>query len=356
MRTEELFKVSPFSLPEKEKAIFFTSMMKNLMLHHYEKCPPYKTIVDSLGYNFTDPDDLDDGQFPFLPVQLFKFKDLRSVKVKSLGKSLTSSGTSSTYVSKVFIDRETGLRQSKALSQIVSSFIGSRRVPILFIDSKETAIRRNHYNARSAAILGFSQFSSKSYFLLDDNFRVNSTLIHEIKDEVLGNPFLIFGFTSKVYENFLEINLADRVDFSNGTLIHGGGWKKLENRSISNIAFKRLAQEKYHISRVFNYYGMAEQAGSIFMECEYGNKHVSIFSDVIIRDPKNFSPLPIGETGLIHVLSLLPLSYPGHSLLTEDLGYLKGEDCCACGRAGKIFEVVGRAPLAEMKGCSNVQV
>lgn len=53
------------------------------------------------------------------------------------------------------------------------------------------------------------------------------------------------------------------------------------------------------------------------------------------------------------MLSLLPRSYPGHSLLTEDMGVLLGEDDCPCGRLGKYVRVTGRVPKAEVRGCSD---
>ena len=47
------------------------------------------------------------------------------------------------------------------------------------------------------------------------------------------------------------------------------------------------------------------------------------------------------------------MSYPGHSLLTEDEGILLGEDDCRCGRLGKYFKIVGRIKNAEIRGCSD---
>jgi hypothetical protein len=61
----------------------------------------------------------------------------------------------------------------------------------------------------------------------------------------------------------------------------------------------------------------------------------------------------MGSTGLIQVLSVLPKSYPGHSLLTEDLGTILGQDDCSCGWNGKYFKVLGRIPQAELRGCSD---
>ena len=100
---------------------------------------------------------------------------------------------------------------------------------------------------------------------------------------------------------------------------------------------------------------MVEQVGSIFMECEYGFYHCSNFSDIIIRDV-NFNSLKVGEKGLIQLLSILPRSYPGHNVLTEDLGIINGEDDCKCGRVGKYFTVLGRAPNSETRGCSDTKI
>jgi hypothetical protein len=50
---------------------------------------------------------------------------------------------------------------------------------------------------------------------------------------------------------------------------------------------------------------------------------------------------------------MLPESYPGHSLLTEDEGVILGEDDCPCGRKGKYFKVMGRLKNAEIRGCGD---
>ena len=56
---------------------------------------------------------------------------------------------------------------------------------------------------------------------------------------------------------------------------------------------------------------------------------------------------------MIQAVSLLPGSYPGHSILTEDEGVILGEDDCPCGRKGKYFRVIGRIRNAEVRGCSD---
>ena len=84
-----------------------------------------------------------------------------------------------------------------------------------------------------------------------------------------------------------------------------------------------------------------------------GNTDNYIFSEIFIRD-KNLKLSPIKQNGLIQTLSLLPLSYPGHNILTEDIGALEGVDDCRCGRKGKYFSIKGRVPGTELRGCSDV--
>ena len=79
-----------------------------------------------------------------------------------------------------------------------------------------------------------------------------------------------------------ELTDEERKDFlKNSILIHGGGWKKLIDKAVDNITFKDTITEWSGIKRIYNYYGLVEQTGSIYMECEYGHLHTSIYSDII---------------------------------------------------------------------------
>ena len=59
------------------------------------------------------------------------------------------------------------------------------------------------------------------------------------------------------------------------------------------------------------------------------------------------------KKGLIQLFSLLPTSYPGHNILTEDIGEIVGDNGCQCGLLGKQFLVHGRAEQSEIRGCSD---
>ena len=136
-------------------------------------------------------------------------------------------------------------------------------------------------------------------------------------------------------------------------LIHGGGWKKLTIEAVSRDEFHKRLYEVCGLKNIHDYYGMVEQTGCIYMECEYGHLHASIFSDVVVRNPLDFSINRFREKGILEVVSSIPHSYPGHCLLTEDIGEILGEDDCKCGRKGKYFKIYGRIKDAEIRGCSD---
>ena len=125
-------------------------------------------------------------------------------------------------------------------------------------------------------------------------------------------------------------------------------------RSVDNAVFRQALGQAFGLTRIHNFYGMVEQIGSIFLEGPDGLLYPPNFADVIIRDPQTWLPCTTGQPGVIQVLSLLPHSYPGHSLLTEDMGVIRSIDAGHDGWMGKGMEVLGRVARGELRGCSDV--
>lgn len=76
------------------------------------------------------------------------------------------------------------------------------------------------------------------------------------------------------------------------------------------------------------------------------------WAHVIVRDTWSLEPLA-GDPGQLQLLNVLAWGAPAHSVLTEDMGRLLPGPC-ACGRQGPRFELLGRLPQAELRGCANV--
>ena len=125
-------------------------------------------------------------------------------------------------------------------------------------------------------------------------------------------------------------------------------------QAVNNPVFRASFKAHFQLEKIYNFYGMVEQLGSIFLEGPDGLLYPPNFSDVIIRDPETFGPAPTGTPGIIQVLSLIPGSYPGHSLLTEDKGVIEAVDAGHEGWNGNGLRIIGRVPKAELRGCSDV--
>ena len=349
---DEMLKVHPFGMNAADKRAFLGAALSDLTRHHYQRCAAYRRILDLLGCDLAG--DLALESIPFIPVRMFKEYKLVSIEDSEIAKTMASSGTTGQAVSRIYLDKTTAANQTKVLVRISSSILGDKRLPFLVVDSPAVLRDRSLFSARGAGILGFSMLGHGLTYALNEQYEIDYAGLDAFLQKHRGQRVLMFGFTFMLREHFCKALQRDGRKLElDGIILHGGGWKNLESRAVSREAFAHGLAEVTGIRTVRNYYGMIEQAGSIFMECEKGNLHASVFSDVIARDPQTFAVQPPGKQGLLQLVSLLPTSYPGHSILTEDVGEIVGIDGCPCGRKGTHFVVHGRVKNAEVRGCSD---
>ncbi|OYT20841.1 MAG: acyl-protein synthetase [Nitrospira sp. UW-LDO-01] len=345
--------LEPYGMEASKKSALLAGALRELTRWHAAKCQAYQRILALQGADSEAMTTLE--QVPYLPARLFKEFDLLSIDRSEVFKTMTSSGTTESQVSKIYLDRATASFQTKVLSRLMSRQLGKQRLPMLVVDSPGTVKERWAFSARGAAILGFSLYGQDVTYALSTSMKLDVPAVEAFLDRHRDTPIFIFGFTFMLWLHWaLPLQQLGKVlPIHSGIILHGGGWKKLEDQGVDNETFRVALQSCVGGMKVVNYYGMVEQTGALFMECEEGWLHAPVYADVIIRDPYTFGVAGIGQEGIIEVLSVVPLSYPGHALLTEDVGVLLGEDDCACGRLGKYFRVIGRVPKAEARGCSD---
>ena len=343
-----------YQLLKGEKREALTARLKALTQYHYDRCKEYASLLNAYNVDRSAIDSLEET--PFFPVRLFKNYELKSVPESEVFKVLTSSGTTSQTVSRIYLDCNTAAAQTKALVRIIQSFLGKQRLPMLIVDHPGVIRNRHSFSARGAGILGLSNFGrNHTYALKDESMELDMELIEAFLDKHKSEKIFVFGFTFMVWKYLVQAleRMGRGITIPDAMLIHSGGWKKLHDEAVDNLTFKSRLQRATGIRSVHDFYGMVEQAGTVYMECEHGFLHAPSCSDIIIRDPRDWSVCGIDQPGVVQVLSAIPTSYPGHSLLTEDIGTLHGEDDCACGRAGKYFSIQGRLKRAEIRGCSD---
>lgn len=357
---EELLNAKPFSLGGDVKKEKFLSAMRESLAFHCGNCEGYKEFCDRRGFDPAGKFSLED--IPFLHVDTFKTVRLVSVPEKDIAKSVQSSSTTGKVPSTVWLDRVTIERQRKVLSSIMASFIGHERKVFIMLDSPETVKSKDgRISSRASGIRGMLPFSRKVFYALNDSLEPDAELLKKAVEGIgPGEEVCFFGFTFLIYKFIVEAEkdkemLDNLKGLDKPMVVHTGGWKKLKDIKIQKPEFNERVAKVFSTDpeKVIDMYGMTEQLGTVYPDCERGHKHVPAYSDIIIREPNSFEPVRNGEQGFIQLLSPVPNSYPGISLITDDMGVIIGDDGCGCGRRGKHFIFKERAKKSEIKGCGD---
>ena len=127
--------------------------------------PAYAGFLKKSG--FTDSSRIHDyADIPYFHVSAFKGHELCLVPKDQVTRVLQSSGTSTSQPSKIFLDKPTLFRQTKALAGSLISVIGSKRRPFLVLDSSARMQSQDSITARDAVIRGLAPFASKMVYAM----------------------------------------------------------------------------------------------------------------------------------------------------------------------------------------------
>jgi hypothetical protein len=355
---EELIRGPQYALPQAEKERRLLPLIVRSCREMAARCPPYARFLDRLGGGAEDWASL--IEIPPLPVTMFKHFLLSAVPPDKVVRELHSSATTSQRPSRIVLDKTTSFRQARALASILKEHIGGQRRPFLVLDAAQAMQDGDALTARGAAIRGIGNFAANTTFgmrrLPSGDVAPDWAAIDHFLTAHAGEPVLIFGFTFIVWMRFVLEAERRKASFNatKAFLLHSGGWKKLAAQtSKDEFGARAAAVLGCAPSRILDFYGMVEQVGTVFVDCAAGNKHAPAFADVLLRRPLSLAPVDRGEVGIIEVLSVLPSSYPGHALITEDQGVLLGEDDCPCGGRGRYFRFTGRVERTEVRGCGD---
>ena len=353
---EVLLTKEPFTEYSDSDSLFLDAMSQSLIFH-YEHSDIFKQYC--IKKNFNPYHDFTLDKIPFIPSNIFKKLKLSSVHEDDIIKTVYSSSTTGKTPSTILIDKITSERQQKIIISILSNFIGKGRKSFLILESKDNVSTGDEISSRSSAVRGLTPFMKTIDFILKNDLSLNFETIDKLKFENTINH-AIFGFTWILYL-FIEKyqndkNIKDLFSKLNKPLIlHSGGWKKLQNIKISKTEFNQKVSDFFQTdtNNVIDFYGLVEQLGTIYPDCKYGFKHVPRYSHIIIRDIHTLEPVKNGNRGFIQILTPIPHSYPGVSILTDDIGEIVGVNSCKCGRKGICFKFLERLKTADLAGCGD---
>jgi long-chain-fatty-acid---luciferin-component ligase len=321
--------------------------------HHLAGCPDYARFAATAKLH---PEDLTDlaaiDRIPLVPTSVFKRRRLVTEPIAGEVRECVSSGTQG--------GRSTVLRDRVTLERFVGSVDQGSR--LLDIDSAEDAqLYVLGPDTAEAADLWFSYVLSIVDLLHPTSFHVRGgvfeladlleDLTHVpdgVRPVVLGPPVLV----RELAEAALDKGGID-LGTGRGMVITAGGWKRFSGASISRDELTDLAVSAFRLNGpedVRDCFNMVE-LNSVLFECAHRVKHVPPWMRITARDPANLSVLPSGETGILAFVDALPTSYPGF-ILSDDLGVVRYDLACPCGRRSDTFEISRRIQTVEARGCA----
>lgn len=360
-RIDELLACPPYSLPPQEREPAFLALLKDELDYACGRSAAYRNYVRHWPIDPRAAPRVAD--LPYLPVALLKADPpFALVDPREIKKTLTSSSTTGQNPSRIALDSPTSRRMSKAVIAIAQDFLGEQRRPYLVADVPGSVAQGAEMGARGAAIQGLMPFGSQLTYCMhpngDGSLALDRDKLTAFAAAHRDSPVLVYGFTYILWQYLVKPLVADSVNLEmpNVHILHSGGWKRLQDEAVDKTSFNRGLAQVFGCAadRVIDFYGMVENVGVIYPDCAEGNKHVPAFAEVIVRDPLTLEPVGEGKRGIVQVCSVLPTSFPGHLLLTEDVAELVALDGCRCGRRGTAFRFAGRVPKAEMRGCGNI--
>jgi hypothetical protein len=359
---EKILTHSPFDLSECEKKKVFSDAMYEAFIHHYNNNQLFQNFCANNGFSLdARPEKLSD--YPYLPVNIFKNKKLSSIPEDQITGILNSSATSG-VPSSITLDVLTTKRQSLVSAKIMSSYLGNKRRPLFILDSDPLKSRSFEISARAAASRGFLILANKMEYFLKETDELLSFNTEKFESEieklnVSDDEISVFGFTFILYQNVVKPLKDKGITFKlpkNSKIAHIGGWKKLESQKVSKEQFLTDVSQVLGVKKenIFDFYGFTEQMGLVYVSKGNLPKLTPVYSEIIIRDFQTLEPVEDGKEGLIQILTPIPHSYPGISVLTEDVGRILGHGKDSTGRIGTQFEIIGRAKEAETRGCGDI--
>jgi phenylacetate-coenzyme A ligase PaaK-like adenylate-forming protein len=351
-----------YGLDRKERHDSLLALLKKELAYACDQNPRFRNYVEHWPVHFRTADTIAD--LPYLPVGVFKSTPpLALVGANEVKRTLTSSATTGQVPSRVALDGETSKRMTKGVTTIIKDFIGPARRPYLVIDTPENLNTQGELGARGAAIQGLGSFATEVVCCLRRDPEGNTSLdLEKLLDcaaKWRETEVLAYGFTYVIWTQLVQPLQRQGIalDIPNVRVLHSGGWKRLQREAVTGEIFREGVVSVFGCSpdRVIDFYGMVENVGVVYPDCEYGNKHAPAFGEVVVRNPLTLEPTAAGQQGLVQVCSVLPTSFPGFLVLTDDMAEIIDYEECPCGRRGTSFRFVGRVPKAEVRGCGNLE-
>ena len=302
----------------------FSQLALEVFRFQAQRCAPYRQYVELLGVDPTCVSRVED--IPFLPIELFKLRDVYCGNAEP-EKVFTSSST-------------TGQTPSRHMMQSLA----------LYEQAFTRAFEQFYGNAEGWSIYGLlpnylqREGSSLVYmvdrliarcgsggFYLDEYEKLLSDMAADPK------PKILLGVSYALWD--LAEQYAPKLE---NTVVMETGGMKGRREELPKAEFHKILTSAFGVEKIHSEYGMAELTSQAYSSGD-GVFYAPQWMRVLARDVNNpLKVLPQGSRGALNIIDLANLSSCAF-IATQDVGRTYEDGA---------FMVEGRLSGAEVRGCN----
>ena len=328
---------------------------------HMGRCPEYRAMAQGLGFSpkkLLETGDL--SLIPMVPTLFFKRHALFSMSRGRMGMQVTSSGTSGKF-SQVGFDWGAMFAEVPMVLKLGwrHGLVSLRPANYVVLGYKP---HRENHTGVTRTMFGLTFFAPplrRFYALRMEQGRYVPDLDGAARAlaQFARSPFptRIVGFPSYLWfglKRMEELGLSLQLRPGSKILL-AGGWKQhaaqqVEKSVLYDLARRVLGIEEGHIHELFG----AVEHPIFYNTCRNHHFHVPIYARVLIRDVRTLEPLPMGQVGLVNLITPLNRATPVTSVVTDDLGVLRPGEDCGCGIQSPYLTILGRVGMPEIQTCA----
>lgn len=328
MMSKKIFPLSPGNPYYFDPDFDFLAAVKLAWQFQRNSCPIFKQFIDLFDCDLA-PEDY--HHLPFLPIESFKYHNIRSGDwhpERIFRSSGTTSGSRSRHMLRSLEEYQ------RHTINIFENRFGPLRDFVIF------ALLPNYLEAGDSSLVsmveGFLKYNGQQQqgFYLHDFDRLKEAIGSTLN---AGKKVLFIGVTFAL----LDFANSFPMDLSTNTIILETGGMKGRGEELTRTELHGFLSSQFKTKNVFSEYGMTELMSQAY--ADYSGKFwtppgmkVSIRE---INDP--LSEVRHGKTGVINVIDLANI-HTCSFIATSDLGIQHPDGS---------FEIVGRLDQSDIRGC-----
>lgn len=339
----------------------FLRAVRDNCAYHIRHCPEYRLICEAEGFSLDGLKTIDDlDKLPVLPTLFFKRHHVSSMSSRRLSFEVTSSGTSGSF-SRVGFDWGCVLAEVPMVLRLgffhkLVSPVPARYVILGYKPGKQDkmGVARTMFGLTHFAppVGRFYALKWRDGSYVPDLDGAVKTLARWARGPL---PVRVVAFPSYLWfgmERLEELGLSVCLPKGSKILL-AGGWKQHYAQEVDKGTLYTLAKKVLGVKEenIHEFFGAVEHP-VFFNTCKKHHFHIPAYARVIIRDVRTLAPLPMGEVGLVNLITPLINATPVTSVMTDDLGYLTPGQDCGCGLKSPYLTILGRAGLNDITTCA----